>query len=295
MSVVTCGVAQTFHGGANDGASVATAPCGTAHVFRGSAFDGANAAVVTCGVAHAFRGSPFDGGGMGVVTCGAARTISGGGCNGDHMSIQACVGEVYVTETCVTTALPVDLIEMNARCEPGGVRLWWITGSEMNSAYFLIERAIPQAIPVPMDEVEWRAVGTLSAAGHSQQLMAYSYFDDLDASGDIFNSEGVLHRVAQVDLDGTTTHFPITSTPYPCDDPQSVAVYPVPARHSIHVRSSMPLEEIIISDALGNVVLAFGRGRDLTTLDITRLSSGSYTLAGKHGSGVSYARFMVER
>lgn len=295
MSVVTCGVAQTFHGGANDGASVATVPCGAAHVFRGSAFDGANVAVATCGAVRAIRGSAFDGAQMAVVTCGAPRAITGSGCNGDHMSIRVCVGEVYVTETCVTTALPVNLIELNARCEPGGVRIWWITGSELNSAFFSIERAMPQAVPIPMDEIEWRAVGTLGAAGHSQQLMAYSYFDDLGASVDIFNREGVLHRVAQVDLDGTTTYFPITSTLYPCDDLQSVTVYPVPARHSIHVRSSMPLEEIIISDALGNVVLAFGKGRDLATLDIARLSPGSYTLAGKHGSGVSYARFLVER
>lgn len=295
MAVVTCGVPQEFNGGSFDGASMAVITCGAARVIRGSAFDGANVAVATCGAVRAIRGSASDGANMAVVTCGAPRTIAGGGCNGDHMAISKCVGEVYVTETCITPALPVELLDLGARCEPGGVLIWWITGSELNSDRFVVERAQPPSEGESIDEGDWQEVGTVVAAGHSQQAQAYSFFDDF-ARSTLSSSDGaVYHRVAQVDADGTIVHFPITATAYPCGGDHAIMLYPVPARHTLHMRSSAPLDGITISDALGHAVLFINAVKDQATLDIALLAPGAYTLEGRHGAGASYARFVVER
>lgn len=98
-----------------------------------------------------------------------------------------------------TWTLPVDLTSFSAECSEIGYNIVnWVTESELNSDYFLLERS--------RDGINWLSVNEMSGAGNSVHSNHYE-FHDLQ-SGRYFNG---YYRLTQFDYNGDFEVFPIIS------------------------------------------------------------------------------------
>lgn len=76
----------------------------------------------------------------------------------------------------------------------------------------------------------------------------------------------------------------------------SFAIYPVPANDYIQIKSKtdLPIENIMITDALGKVVLTENITSTNTSLDISSLNNGIYILTGYTLQGKFTKKFVVQ-
>ncbi len=94
-----------------------------------------------------------------------------------------------------TTALPVELISFIARPTTHQIVLKWRTASELNHAYFELERS--------SDGRNFEALHRIQGSGDVNVSKDYSYTDAQPLNGNNF------YRLKQVDLDGTITYSKI--------------------------------------------------------------------------------------
>ena len=89
--------------------------------------------------------------------------------------------------TCITGGvLPVELISFNITRFGNSNMLYWTTASELNNAYFSIEKSI--------NAKEFYSVGYVEGSGNTSSIINYEYLD--------LESRTVYYRLKQVDYDG---------------------------------------------------------------------------------------------
>jgi len=88
--------------------------------------------------------------------------------------------------------LPVELLNFSAQCEENHVELLWQTASEFNSSHFDLEKS--------RDGISWEKLAQIPAAGNSNDLLSYSYFDTNPLSQQYY-------RLHQFDIDGKDELF----------------------------------------------------------------------------------------
>ena len=90
--------------------------------------------------------------------------------------------------------LPVELLIFDAVCNDGGTTISWITASEINNDYFVVEKSY--------DATVFFELATVNGAGNSNVQNNYSVND---------NDFGTLvyYRLKQVDFNGTTKYFDV--------------------------------------------------------------------------------------
>jgi hypothetical protein len=158
-------------------------------------------------------------------------------------------------------ALPVQLIYFDAVNNNNNAALTWATASEVNNAYFEIDRST--------DGVTFDSIGQVAGHGNSEVTINYS-FSDLNISS--YNSPILYYRLKQVDVDGNFTYsniaavnvaevqqvFQIISTyPNPFSDHFSVSFFS-PASQAVKmsvydVRGALVSEETINAEIGMNV------------------------------------------
>jgi len=87
------------------------------------------------------------------------------------------------------SVLPIELLSFTAEPDQSVVLTAWTTGSERNSDYFTVERS--------GDRTNFQPLGTVAAAGNSQQRHDYKFVDTAPLSGTSY------YRLRETDLDGT--------------------------------------------------------------------------------------------
>lgn len=97
----------------------------------------------------------------------------------------------------VNLALPVELLSLDAECLDNQVSLNWVTASEINNDYFLIEKAL--------DDRFYDYLKTIEGNGTTTELSEYSYSDNTPSIGNNF------YRITQYDFDGEYEIFDIIS------------------------------------------------------------------------------------
>lgn len=85
--------------------------------------------------------------------------------------------------------LPIQLVEWDGKCDGKVVHLVWTTASEQNNDYFTIEKS--------RDNESWVAIGTITGAGNSSQMLSYSFVDEASTGR-------AYYRLRQTDFDGAT-------------------------------------------------------------------------------------------
>lgn len=94
--------------------------------------------------------------------------------------------------------LPVELSSFEGTIQPKSNHIKWITQSEYNSDYFVLEKSL--------NGDDWKEISTISSAGNSTSEINYSY-DDFDLYPLSY------YRLKQVDIDGQYEMFgPIAIT-----------------------------------------------------------------------------------
>ena len=145
----------------------------------------------------------------------------------DHMRITVFTQSV----------LPIELIDFFALSKEHEVECSWLTASELNSDYYLIQRS--------PDGFVWEDLGKVLAAGNSNDLLSYSYIDDRPLSNISY------YRLKQVDLDGQFEYSDVKSVNR---DSKLSAVYPNPTQNWANIRFEEKQESVQIVNALGQVI-----------------------------------------
>lgn len=181
--------------------------------------------------------------------------------------------------------LPVEFLSLDAYPLDKNIMVEWATASELNSSHFEVERSA--------DGTHFDHVGSVNAAGSSQNIRTYSFVDDGPLSGISY------YRLKQVDLDGQYEYS--RSVAVMMQDGNTMEVHPNPAQDmlwlSLHLAEENFLEWQIV-DMSGRLVqkgsFAGGVGRNTQELQISHLDQGSYMLQVKDGGGssVGVQRFM---
>lgn len=175
--------------------------------------------------------------------------------------------------------LPVELVNFAAtRQGPAAVQLAWTTASEVNSAYFEVERSTTGAA--------FTALGRVAALGSSSAAHQYAFADVALPAG----AATLYYRLRQVDQSGDAHYSPVRVVA--AGGAEALALFPNPARSAVQVQGASPGAPVQVLDALGRVVLsattdALGAARLALP---TGLASGVYTVR----AGSSTARLAVE-
>jgi len=162
--------------------------------------NGGNGGDVTHSAGHGAGG----GGGMGAVFFSSAQpttnvtinTTPGAGGRNCNTCTYADGGSGTDGDGIVPLAtgpLPVSLTSFEANTNENRVELKWITESEINSDYFVIERS--------KNGKDWKEHITVGAAGNSQQTIEYFEVDYKPYKGTSY------YRLKQVDFDGSYEYF----------------------------------------------------------------------------------------
>lgn len=173
--------------------------------------------------------------------------------------------------------LPVELMHFSGTCGAGSVRLEWSTGSELNSARFMIERSD--------DDVRWVQVGALPAAGTSAMVTHYAFTDGMQATDD-----WAYYRLIEISTDGRATLLRSIAVPG-CGPQDRMIVFPNPARTEFFVRIPSALADtallLEVRDALGRPVLnaRVPALAPVLSIDSRSLGAGWYTVVLLDGQG----------
>jgi hypothetical protein len=167
------------------------------------------------------------------------------------------------------TPLPVELTSFNVVCEEGNSSLAWTTASEFNSQSFNVE--------LSRDGYLWETVGTLQAAGYSNENVTYQFSNAKLASHKYA-------RLLQVDVDGQSKQYgPIEIT---CAAELSMSTVPNPSENTFNViiRSNETTSKgnLIVRDIAGQLIstsdVEILNGINLFPIHNAKLTSGTYII-----------------
>lgn len=126
---------------------------------------------------------------------GEGSVIVGQDMDGANNNVPNLDNFVYQTFTC--TSLPIELADFKGWKEGNHNRFSWVTFSEKNNDYFMLEKS--------MDAVNWMPIARVQGAGTTSESRYYEAVEASPAPGINY------YRLSQVDRDGHTEHFNILS------------------------------------------------------------------------------------
>jgi hypothetical protein len=167
--------------------------------------------------------------------------------------------------------LPVVLTAFTASAVANrDAQLAWTTASEVNSAYFNVERSF--------DGTTFTKVGQLTAKGTTISPTAYAFTDKGVAS---LATGTVYYRLHQVDHDGKAAYSPVRTVAFTKAAVASLSLFPNPAQTTTKLDlTSLPATasyQVTLLDVTGRAVrsLTLGGGA-VQPLELTTLASGTY-------------------
>jgi hypothetical protein len=172
---------------------------------------------------------------------------------------------------------PISLLYFDAKEMGTEVEATWVTESEINNNYFVVERSA--------DGVNFNEVGRRNGAGNSSSTLYYSLIDGHPLKGISY------YRLRQVDFDGTESYSNLVAVSFL--EQNVLNVYPNPAQSDVQCSfTAAAAGEVIIEmiDALGKTVLSqkvsVTKGLNvITDLDIQLVPRGVYIMQVKPLNG----------
>ena len=164
--------------------------------------------------------------------------------------------------------LPVELVLFGAERRGSVVLLNWLTASEQNSEWFVVERSA--------DGREFTEIAWVAAAGNSARPLDYAATDDKPLARLAY------YRLRQIDRDGQTAFSDIVAVNGGATSVQPLALYPNPATDNVTVRLPAPAANTVIRvvNSVGQVVLTHTPAATDGQCDLAlgSLPSGVYTI-----------------
>jgi uncharacterized repeat protein (TIGR01451 family) len=181
------------------------------------------------------------------------------------------VTTVPVTFSLGAYPLPVVLTAFTATAVANrDAQLSWRTASEVNSAYFEVERSL--------DGSTFTKLGQLAAQGTSTSPSTYAFLDKGVAS---LSTGPVYYRLHQVDRDGKASYSPVRTLSFTQVAVASLSLFPNPAQTATQLDLSLlpatGTYQVLLLDATGRQVRQLTlAGGQRQPLNLTGLASGTY-------------------
>jgi hypothetical protein len=156
--------------------------------------------------------------------------------------------------------LPITLLSFDAMLRNRMVELSWITASEKNNDYFIIERS--------HNGSDWEFLDQVDGAGNSTELLSYQTYDFNPYRGITY------YRLKQVDFDGNYSYSEIRSVANTDD----LMILPNPSTGIFGI-GGMPKHQentIAVLDITGKVLEQHATEEESFQLDLTQRSAGVY-------------------
>lgn len=167
------------------------------------------------------------------------------------------------------TPLPVNLISFSARCQNSDIIVDWVTATELNNNYFILERS--------NDAVLFTEIAKINGAGNSNTIISYRFVDK-NAKNQAIN----YYRLKQVDFDGKTTTSEIIAVQ--CNSLNENFLRIGSSENYISLLFNSPISgkvNVQIFDKIGRCVISKQyEGEDYSTIlvDKQSLTTGIYTI-----------------
>ena len=188
-----------------------------------------------------------------------------------HYSIPS-FSELWLAGTNNVSPLPIVLGAFDLHCADKKTEIEWTTLSEINNAYFQIQRSI--------NGIEWENIAEIPGSGNSNMPLQYSYSDASAPRGMVY------YRLKQVDYNGSFEIFGVKSIACHQDAASRVLLYPNPTRESFTIEFELDKNyseaHIELIDMTGRVVgqknLELTEGFNSYTYSPLPVSGGVYTV-----------------
>ncbi|MFT6865924.1 MAG: hypothetical protein ACJA08_000750 [Cyclobacteriaceae bacterium] len=187
------------------------------------------------------------------------------------------------------TELPIELISFDARYVNNQVEISWVTGSEINNEYIVVQKSY--------DGLEFQTISRHQGYGTTSDIQKYSFTDTRG-----LNAPMIFYRLQQFDYDGKSETFPTEVVYTQLHSLQmTVNIFPNPTVSHVKVNISGMLKneitEISIIDINGRMVKsesfnAINHSYELSELD--HLNSGVYFLLLTNGDLVIKERLVIK-
>lgn len=161
----------------------------------------------------------------------------------------------------VISPLPVELVSFTAEANENENTITWITASETNNDYFVIEKS--------ENGIHYYPIDTVKGAGNSNSQISYSINDPQPLSAQYY-------KLSQTDFDGTQKNYdPIYLENKNLRDDSFLSIYPNPSSDYIYLSSNITaIENVKLIDQKGNVVKTYSFIP--SSIDMYDIASGVY-------------------
>lgn len=183
------------------------------------------------------------------------------------------------TRNNANSPLPVQLTGFSAQETEQGVELQWRTETELNNDHFTVERSA--------DGEYFEGIQKVAGAGTSTVSHTYSVVDAVPLTGTSY------YRLKQTDQDGKVMYSGIVAIEVMSTE-LGYAVYPNPARETLHVKSGADTR-IRIFDALGQPIqFTSNREGAQVTINTAEFKRGLYVVQIIDGKTTRAVRVVLE-
>ena len=194
----------------------------------------------------------------------------------------------FSVTTTVNIPLPVELASFEGKEESGIVELKWVTESELNNDFFIVERS--------PDGREFNPVAKVSGSGTTNDKHTYFALDNYPYNTITY------YRLVQHDFDGSVNYSKIISVRVTIDGDRKTGIFPNPviSRTELYVRCYNQIDEIATLtyiDSKGNSIrlesFNLVTGHNEIKLSPDFKDRGIYMLLLKTHAGVKTFRIAV--
>ncbi len=175
-----------------------------------------------------------------------------------------------------TDVIPVELTAFKAQSKGSSNLVEWATASEINTAYFNLERSAD-------GRNAWQSIGTVKAASNSNRPLAYNFVDQGPLSISYY-------RLTTVDTDGKKTTSKTISVNTGKGKLALLNIYPLPAKNVVNLdfdATPNTTVAVTLKDMTGRTVLVkntkITEGSNQLTLEVSGLANGIYILTMNDG------------
>ena len=178
------------------------------------------------------------------------------------------------TSICNNLLFPIELLSFEADQEGETVRLRWLTGSELNNAYFSVEASA--------NGQQWEEKVRIAGAGTTNETQSYEVIDPHPLQGLSW------YRLKQVDYNGDHSYSEAVSVLFTPDD---LVLYPNPASATFFIHFEGDFQYKVM-DMMARQ-MASGTATDDVQIDLSRYPRGTYFVSVFQGDRVSLQKLWV--
>jgi len=180
--------------------------------------------------------------------------------------------------------LPIELISFTATAKSKTVQLDWRTASELNNAFFEIERS--------SNGREFENIGKVAGAGTSLVALDYQYLDESPLNGWNY------YRLRQVDFDGQFSYSPVQAVQMGKVGEVRLLVFPNPTNNELNLKTDRLLQagdRIEIYDYTGRQVLRVSASDAVSgPIAVSQLPAGTYLVRLRTAEGTVSTSFVKQ-